>query len=234
MAGRAWVSQISSLTVLKRQTLLAQNNCTPNYVPITSCIGDCHNAYQTYSQSPYTCTDLPQLKSISCSQSMPCVCSINSYDLDPSVATCGDCTATPEGQRCFLVCRNKGEVFNSTSVHSLLCMATGWSSLSPLEEPKCSFPIPTCPNIVTTNGLVTNHTSKCLGAFQGQVCEASCLPGYYSPTGWFNTTCTLQADGSLNWSRPLLCQCQGCGEFGDPFCPKENTLFTNIYNPVFQ
>lgn len=230
MAGRAWVSAVSSLTIQKRQATLLQDSCIPNYVAITACIGDCHNAYQTYTQSPFTCTQLPQLKSISCKESMPCVCSINNFPLDNSVKTCGDCTATPEGQRCFLVCAQENEVFNSTSVHSLMCMKSGWSQLSSLETPKCSFPIPTCPNIGTSNGVVTKHTSKCVGAFQNQICEGTCLPGYYSPTGWFNTTCTLQPDGTLNWNRPLLCQCQGCT--GDAYCP--TNLFTNVFNPLFQ
>jgi hypothetical protein len=230
MAGSTWALAVHSLTILKRSHQVApllQAACEPNYVAITSCIGDCRSATQTFTQVPYTCTLLPQNIVENCSLSMPCTCSINDFPLDPSVATCGNCDSVVEGQRCFFTCVNPVDQLTSNSVKSLQCLGTGFNQVPPANAPFCTVVVPTCPPILTSNELVTNFYSKCVGALQNDVCRIACNPGYFAPNGWFDATCTANANGELRWSRELTCQCQPCREFGDIDCPQPSDISFN-------
>ena len=224
--GSAWLTTVNSLTVAKRLKFLAQAPCVPNYVAVTNCIGDCKTATQTFTQIPYTCTGEPQTIVRDCSSQMPCTCSIYDFGLDPSVKTCGNCETIPEGQSCFFVCGSARETFtNPNAVRSVQCMKTGLSQIPPQFKPTCSVINPTCPNIVSSDQMITDHLSSCVGAAAGDACTVSCLPGFYNPYGWYDATCT-NVGGSLQWNRSLTCQCQGCGESGDILCP--NTLTATL------
>lgn len=227
MAGSSWAASVHSLTILKRSQqapVLLQAACVPNYVPITSCIGDCKSATQTFTQVPFTCTSLPQNKIVNCSISMPCTCNINDFPLDASVKTCGNCDATPEGQRCYFVCANSTNQLTPSSVRFLQCLGTGWSQIPLSSYPFCTILAPSCPPILTSEDLTTNFYTKCVGATQNDVCQIACNPGYYAPNGWYEATCSQQSDGTLAWNRPLTCQCQPCREFGDIDCPTVSNL----------
>jgi len=230
MAGASWASSVHSLTIMKRsrQSIipLAQA-CQPNYVALGQCVGDCKSATQTFTQVPFTCTQLPQNLVVNCSSSMPCTCSILDFPLDPSVATCGSCEGTPEGQRCFFVCVNPSDQLTSNSVRSLQCLKTGWNQIPPVNYPVCAAIVPTCPPIVSNNQFITNFTTSCVGAVANDVCKIACNAGYYSPSGWFDATCT-NVGGSLEWNRVLSCQCEPCKEFGDIDCPAPSQVQFNL------
>ena len=231
MAGASWVASVNSLTVQKRSRnapllITLAEACQPNYVALTACVGDCHSATQTFTQVPFTCTSLPQNVVVNCSSSMPCTCSILDFPLDPSVVTCGNCDATPEGQRCFFVCVNPADQLTSQSVRSIQCMKTGWNQIPPASKPICAAIVPTCPPLVSTNEYVTDFSAKCVGAVQNDICRISCNAGYFSPSGWFNATCT-QVGSELRWNRELSCQCQPCREFGDIDCPDPSQVQFN-------
>lgn len=209
MAGTSWrltVSQIP-LIIEKRSP-----PCQPIWYTSGPCIGDGNSAFQNLSQS--NCPDQSMFSRTDCRAQMPFTCSINDVTLDPNVATCGDCVSVAEGQSCYLVCVDAAASFTPLSLRSLLCLQTGFAPISQERAPQCVATAPSCPPILSWNGMATDHTAQCVGAFPGQVCRASCLPGYYSSNGWYDTTCT----DKYTWSRQLSCECQGCGEFDDPSC----------------
>jgi hypothetical protein len=211
MAGLLFRSYLHSRTIQKRNP-----ECYPNWTPSGPCVGDGHSAFQNITQT--NCPDISSHSRTDCSSQMPFTCSIDTISLDSSVKTCGDCSSVPEGQSCFFVCSDQNATFTVFSLKSLLCLQSGWSQIPQLREPKCVASAPSCPPILSWNGLSTDHTSKCVGASIGDVCRVSCLPGYYSSNGWYDATCTRD----YTWTRPLICDCQACGEFGDPSCGTSN------------
>jgi hypothetical protein len=171
--------------------------------------------------------NMPPEKTESCASSIPCTCNI--ADLQPYLAgsgalTCGDCSATPEGQSCFFFCPNSFDVLVGQS--SIRCIKSsafgGWaintSSGAADTFPRCVPPVETCPPIVGTGGMNTYlgqtplGASTCIGAQEDDVCYTSCWPNYYSPTGTYSSTCT-NINGTLSWSNELYCECQSsCGQ----------------------
>lgn len=207
MAGYSWRQNQNALTLLKRDP-----PCVPQWEPSGPCQGDGRSAFQPITQS--NCNDQPVTSRSDCRSQMPYTCSINDVTLDPSVKTCGDCTSIPEGQACYLVCADPAAALTFFSLHSLLCLQSGWSQITEINAPKCVVVQKSCPPIISWNGMATDHNSVCVGAFPGDVCRSSCMPGYYSSNGWYDATCT----SNYTWSRQLTCECQGCDEFGDPQC----------------
>ena len=207
MAGYAFRAQINSNTIQKRDPV-----CQPMWIPSGPCEGDGHSAFQNFTQT--NCPNLPRNTRFDCSSQMPFTCSIDNVQLDSSVKTCGDCTSVPEGESCFLVCADGAATFTEQSMKSILCLQSGFVSIEGYRAPRCVVDPPTCPPIISWNGVSTDFLSKCIGAFQGEICRISCMPGYYSENGWYDATCT----SDYTWSRALTCECQACGEFGDPAC----------------
>jgi len=217
MAGHFYRSFLHSQTVQKRNF-----DCQPNWSPSGPCIGDGHSAFQNITQT--VCPDIPAHSRSDCRSQMPFTCSINNVQLDSSVLTCGDCSSIPEGQSCYFVCADSTATFSDLSLKSLLCLQSGFAEIPTVRAPQCFSAAPSCPPIISWNGLSTDFTSKCVGAFIGDVCRVSCMPGYYSSNGWYDATCTRD----FKWSRPLICECQPCGEFGDPACGQPSN--DNNYN----
>jgi len=207
MAGSVYRSQINPLVLQKRS-----EPCYPFWIPSGPCVGDGNYATQNVTQT--NCPSLPGNSVTDCADQMPFTCSINTISLDSSVFTCGDCSSVPEGQYCYFVCSDPAATFTDLSLRSLLCLQTGFQNISSVRAPKCLVAAQSCPPILSWNGMSTDYASVCVGAREGNVCRASCQPGYYSANGWYDTTCTAQ----FTWSRELTCNCQVCGEFGDPQC----------------
>lgn len=219
MAGYGWRLSVSQATIQKRNP-----PCVPFWIPSGPCVGDAHSATQDLTQS--NCPDLAGNSQTDCRNQMPYTCSINDVQLDPSVLTCGDCTSVNEGDTCNLVCADPNATFEFLSIRSLICLQSGFSPIPEARVPKCTVPEPSCPPILSWNGMATDQRSRCVGAQEGDVCRVSCMPGYYSKNGWFDATCT-----NLKWSRPLVCDCQACGEFNDPVCAA--SPYQNNFNHSF-
>lgn len=220
MAGASWVAAIAQQVIDKR----AEPDCVPVYTAITTCVGNCHSA--TYLATQTNCpnsTQTPTTATVDCSDSMPCACSLGDFPgilSSPGVYTCGDCSEVAEGESCFFVC-GFGE-FTDNSIRSLMCLKSGWAEVDPSQYPTCSARVETCPPITANGGLIpeVSNQSTCVGAIVGDVCKGVCGPLFSSPYGWYDTTCTKNASGTLEWSRPLECAVQCCGGFDSLVCPE--------------
>ena len=193
---------VSSALILKRNP-----ECIPQWVADGPCVGDCRNATQPIRQSncgpPYT-------SQTSCKAQMPCFCYLADLQLDFSVVTCGDCRTITEGQHCNFKCLDSSSTFEGLS--RLTCLNTGWDLDALALVPTCVTRIPTCPPLASSGGINIDlsPSSRCVGAIENQVCRFNCLPYFYNSEQVYETTCTLQPDGSLNWSRQPRCDCQTC------------------------
>ena len=192
-----------------------QEACTPMY-SIGPCIGDCRQAFQSYTQVGPICPNGPISFASQCQNIMPCKCYyddlIRKY---PAIAvggaaTCGSCDTLLSGEVCVFYCLNGNPmtVLDQFGVprpgglfSSIPCSDQGWPDFGAANA---SFTLPVCPVIPdscppvfgrnalgTSLGFAPNVKSPnvCIGATETDVCEVSCAPAHYSPLNHFSATC---------------------------------------------
>lgn len=226
--GSGWASAVNPEAVAKRFAVPVPP--LPVWIPQTACVGDKTHATQLVKQAEPIVPEYPLYSVTDCSASMPHTCSIATVTLDPSVVTCGDCYSVPSGGTCYLHCADGRLQIPQGRVTQLTCEAGGFSSIPFGREPICAPIIKTCPDVYTSHNLVTLFGSNCVGAALGNVCRFACNPGFYSPTNVFESVCSVQPDGSLNWSVPVTCACQTCQSGDDYTCAAQpsNQLVNNF------
>lgn len=217
-AGSAFLNYSRTEIINKR----IEPDCIPIYV-FGPCIGSRENGATTIGrQIQPICNTSPLEITEDCTDSLPYSCNINDIenkiDFD-TVKTCGDCTNVSEGNSCYFVCQNEFSVFAPNALQSIACLKTGFDTKS-LNNIilSCYIPEKTCPPIVSDGSLLTTFFdgSVCVGAVKDDICKTYCAPGFYSPTNYFDTTCTFDIiSKTYYWNNNVQCLCQkDCGGLG--------------------